>query len=76
MPFLSEMKHLLDWTATPTVLNFYQFVKSEEVVSTLYEREVDIVADKALGRKPGEGGGGVTWVYAGLTFRRAAAFYN
>lgn len=41
MPFLYEIRTLLDWTFTPTALNLMQWFKFEEIYASLYNTKCD-----------------------------------
>jgi hypothetical protein len=49
-PFLSEMRCMLDWTCTPTTLDFFQWLTLENIYSVLYQREVTLAYRRTLNR--------------------------
>jgi hypothetical protein len=55
IPFVFELKTLLDWTFIPTTLNFYEWMKMEDVYSELYNRKCDLEYRNILGRNYGVG---------------------
>ncbi|KAL0479841.1 hypothetical protein AKO1_007465 [Acrasis kona] len=55
IPFVFELKTLLDWTFIKTTLNFYEWLKMEDIYSTLYTRKCDLEYKKILGRSFGKG---------------------
>ena len=42
IPFVFELKTLLDWTFIDTTLNFYEYLKMEDIYSSLYKRKCDL----------------------------------
>lgn len=42
VPFLYELKTLLDWTFTRTSLRFYYWIKLEDIHATIYRRKVEL----------------------------------
>ncbi|KAG2378189.1 hypothetical protein C9374_008332 [Naegleria lovaniensis] len=42
IPFVFELKTLLDWTFIDTTLNFYEYLKFEDIYSALYKRKCDL----------------------------------
>ena len=53
MPFLYELKALLDWSVTPTTLTLVDWLKLEDIRASLYNRECDLLM-RGLARKEGE----------------------
>ena len=49
-PFLSDMRCMLDWTCTPTTLDFFQWLTMENIYSVLYQREVTLAYRRTLQR--------------------------
>lgn len=54
IPFVYELRTLLDWTITPTTLNYYEYFKLEDIFAELYMVKVRIVADRNTERKVGD----------------------
>ena len=50
MPFLSDMRCMLDWTCTPTTLDFFQWLTLENIYSVLYQREVTLAYRRTFQR--------------------------
>lgn len=42
IPFVFELKTLLDWTFIDTTFNFYEYLKFEDIYSALYKRKCDL----------------------------------
>jgi Piezo non-specific cation channel, R-Ras-binding domain len=53
VPFLYELKALLDWSVTPTTLTLVDWLKLEDIRASLYNRECDLLM-RGLGRAEGE----------------------
>lgn len=45
VPFLLELRALLDWTCSPTTLTWYNWLKLEDVRSSLYVQQCKLVAE-------------------------------
>lgn len=54
IPFVFELKTLLDWTFTQTTLNFYYWIKMEDINAALYRRKCDLVHYESLNLKLGD----------------------
>jgi hypothetical protein len=54
IPFVFELKTLLDWTFIKTTLNFYEWLKLEDIYSTQYTRKCDLEYKKIYGRSFGQ----------------------
>jgi hypothetical protein len=54
IPFVFELKTLLDWTFIKTTLNFYEWLKLEDIYSTQYTRKCDLEYKKIYGRNFGQ----------------------
>lgn len=52
MPFLYELKALLDWSVTPTTLTLVDWLKLEDIRASLYNRQCDLVL-RAMARRSG-----------------------
>ena len=53
VPFLYELKALLDWSVTRTTLTLVDWLKLEDIRASLYNRECDLLM-RGIGRVPGE----------------------
>jgi hypothetical protein len=53
IPFVFELKTILDWTFIPTSLSFNDWLKMEDIYRALYLRKCDIESQNLLGRKFG-----------------------
>jgi piezo-type mechanosensitive ion channel component 1/2 len=42
IPFIFELKTILDWTFTKTSLHFYYWIKLEDIHATLFRRKVEL----------------------------------
>ena len=51
VPFLFEVGAMIDWTFTPTTLEFYDWLTYEMILNNLYIQEVDVVMRKESGRQ-------------------------
>lgn len=54
IPFLFELKSLIDWTTTKTALPLYDWMKNEDVFSDLYKRKCDVEYYRGMKRKVGD----------------------
>jgi hypothetical protein len=48
-PFLPDMRCMLDWTCTPTTLDFFQWLTLESIYSVLYQRQVTLAYRRRYG---------------------------
>lgn len=53
VPFLYELKALLDWSVTPTTLTLVDWLKLEDIRASLYNRQCDLLM-RGLGRREGQ----------------------
>lgn len=74
IPFVFELKTLLDWTFINTTLNFFEWMKMEDVYSELYSRKCDLEYRKILGRKYGQGQYWTRKLFAGFFIFVAICF--
>ncbi|EKX48778.1 hypothetical protein GUITHDRAFT_43070, partial [Guillardia theta CCMP2712] len=49
-PFLHDMRSMLDWTCTATTLDFFQWMRMENIYAVLFQREVTLSYRRKLGR--------------------------
>ena len=42
IPFIYEMRAILDWACTPTTLRLIEWLKLEDIRAWLYRRECDL----------------------------------
>ena len=54
IPFLWEMRVLLDWTCSTTTLKLNCWLKLEDVRNVTYERKMEVIDTKRLDVKPGD----------------------
>ncbi|KAL0478773.1 hypothetical protein AKO1_008348 [Acrasis kona] len=54
IPFVFELKAILDWTFIGTTLSFNDWFKMEDIYRSLYSRKCELVDEKKEGRKFGE----------------------
>lgn len=54
IPFLDELRQLLDWTCTTTTLELFDWFKLEDVYGQLFVVKHNIITKAEAGRKPGE----------------------
>lgn len=60
IPFLYEMKTLIDWTFTPTTLVYNSWMKLEDIKSTLFVRRFNIISIAKQNRKVGTAQGKIS----------------
>lgn len=53
VPFLYELKALLDWSVTPTTLTLVDWLKLEDIRASLYNRQCDLLM-RSFGRRAGQ----------------------
>jgi len=68
IPFLSEARAVLDWTATPTVLTLYEWLKLEGISKDLFERELVLLEEEDDARQKGERQGRSAKFWGALIF--------
>eukprot|EP00818_Percolomonas_sp_WS_P004631 CAMPEP_0117435806 /NCGR_PEP_ID=MMETSP0759-20121206/675_1 /TAXON_ID=63605 /ORGANISM="Percolomonas cosmopolitus, Strain WS" /LENGTH=2580 /DNA_ID=CAMNT_0005227373 /DNA_START=333 /DNA_END=8074 /DNA_ORIENTATION=+ len=66
IPFLFEMKTLIDWTFTPTTFNYYNWMKLEDIRATLFVRKYINSSKRSSGRQTGETTSLITKLFAGF----------
>ena len=54
IPFVYELRILMDWISTPTTLEFYEWLKVEDISSSVFAVKCGLMAQEAAGRKRGE----------------------
>jgi hypothetical protein len=54
IPFVYELRTILDWTITTTTLTFYEWLKLEDVYAQLFITKCRIAMDHEWRREPGD----------------------
>eukprot|EP01105_Mastigella_eilhardi_P010937 TRINITY_DN2524_c0_g1_i4.p1 TRINITY_DN2524_c0_g1~~TRINITY_DN2524_c0_g1_i4.p1 ORF type:complete len:2370 (-),score=537.29 TRINITY_DN2524_c0_g1_i4:78-7187(-) len=54
LPFVYELRTILDWTLQPTTLNFYNYFKVEDVYADLFIVKCKLLGEKGLKRQLGD----------------------
>lgn len=54
IPFVYEMRTVLDWAITPTTLSVYEWLKFEDIYAELYAVKCKINGDHATVRNVGD----------------------
>ncbi|KAL9644447.1 hypothetical protein ABK040_016574 [Willaertia magna] len=66
IPFVFELKTLLDWSFIKSTLTFYEYLKMEDIYSSLYKRKCELEYKIYYGRKYGESVFKTTKLLSGL----------